>query len=301
VTEAALAANAHDFICRLPQGYDTMVGEGGALLSGGQKQRIAIARALVSNPRIFLLDEATAALDSLSELSVQSALDAASHGRTTLVIAHRLSTIQKADNIVVMAAGQIVEQGSHEELLNQRGMYFSMVQTQQLQETQSQEHAETDWISMSVSGKEGNNEIDGSGSSLVEMPASIIEKQEAHQKDRNQGVKSQGLLSFVWSMGIPELYITLGGFVSAAFAGCVYPVLGIMFGNVVFALTPTSQGSGSLSVNFWAGMLFMLGTLALVFYLLQGVAFAITAARLIRRSRSRASPQCFGKIYRSST
>ncbi len=127
IETAARAANAHDFIVALPQGYDTAVGERGVALSGGQRQRIAIARALVKDAPILILDEATAALDNESERAVQAALTLLMKGRTTLVIAHRLSTIEQADRIVVIEAGQIREMGTHADLLQKGGLYAKLI------------------------------------------------------------------------------------------------------------------------------------------------------------------------------
>ncbi|WP_168408249.1 lipid A export permease/ATP-binding protein MsbA [Acinetobacter indicus] len=128
IIAAAKAAYAHDFIMALPQGYDTPLGAQGLNLSGGQRQRIAIARAILKNAPILILDEATSALDNESEYFIQRAFDAAMQNRTTIVIAHRLSTIENADRIVVMDQGRIIEQGTHQELLNQQGAYYQLHQ-----------------------------------------------------------------------------------------------------------------------------------------------------------------------------
>jgi subfamily B ATP-binding cassette protein MsbA len=130
VVEAAQAAYAHDFVLRLSRGYDTLIGERGVRLSGGEKQRLAIARALLRNPPILILDEATSSLDSASERMVQGALENLMKNRTTFVIAHRLSTVRHADKIVVLHAGTIAEVGTHDELLARGGQYRRLYELQ---------------------------------------------------------------------------------------------------------------------------------------------------------------------------
>jgi subfamily B ATP-binding cassette protein MsbA len=126
IVNAAKAANAYQFIRNLPRGFDTIIGEQGARLSGGEKQRLSIARALLKDAPILILDEATSSLDTESEMEVQGALENLMKGRTTLVIAHRLSTISHADRIIVLVAGEIVEEGTHESLLAKKGEYFKL-------------------------------------------------------------------------------------------------------------------------------------------------------------------------------
>ena len=132
VIEAAKIANAHSFISNLPQGYETNIGDQGNKLSGGQKQRLSIARAVLKNPPIMVLDEATSALDTESEKLVQEALENLMSNRTSLVIAHRLSTIQKADKIVVMQDGKIIEIGTHKELIDNESTYKKLVEMQSI-------------------------------------------------------------------------------------------------------------------------------------------------------------------------
>ncbi|EGW07208.1 Multidrug resistance protein 1 [Cricetulus griseus] len=186
IEKAVKEANAYDFIMKLPHKFDTLVGERGAQLSGGQKQRIAIARALVRNPKILLLDEATSALDTESEAVVQAALDKAREGRTTIVIAHRLSTVRNADIIAGFDGGVIVEQGNHEELMREKGIYFKLVMTQ----TAGNE------IELGNEVGESKNEIDNLDMSSKDSASSLIRRRSTrrsirgpHDQDRKLSTK----------------------------------------------------------------------------------------------------------------
>lgn len=145
IVAAARAAHAHEFILRLPQGYDSLVGERGQALSGGERQRISIARALLIDPRILILDEATSSVDTATEKEIQKALDNLVRGRTTIAVAHRLSTLRKADRLVVLERGRVVEQGPHDELIAKGGAYFKLHQAQARGETETPPSSEEAW------------------------------------------------------------------------------------------------------------------------------------------------------------
>ena len=144
IVAAARAAHAHEFILRLPDGYDSLVGERGQALSGGERQRISIARALLIDPRILILDEATSSVDTETEREIQKALDNLVQGRTTIAIAHRLWTLRRADRLVVMERGEVVEVGPHEALMARQGAYYRLheAQARQVETTTS---GEGDW------------------------------------------------------------------------------------------------------------------------------------------------------------
>lgn len=223
VQEAAKLSFAHDFIAELPDGYDTEIGQRGGLLSGGQRQRIAIARSVVSEPKILLLDEATSALDPQAETIVQKALDRASEGRTTIVIAHKLATIRKADNIVVMSKGRIIEQGNHESLLADNNAYAKLVRIQSLpvrEEIYTESTASADKESDAEA-----EEIAGGGlrNPLTRYPSSVQEIMERKRDQDNYDLHKQ--------LGIFAVIRRLVKETPGASWSYVFAVLGVLGGG----------------------------------------------------------------------
>ena len=130
IIDAAISAGAHDFICKMPDGYQTVIGSSGRQLSGGERQRLSVARAILANSPILILDEATASVDTATERKIQNALDRLVQGRTTISIAHRLSTLRGAHKLLVLDGGKVSEYGTHEQLMEQQGLYYKLVELQ---------------------------------------------------------------------------------------------------------------------------------------------------------------------------
>lgn len=274
IQEAAQLAFAHDFITALPQGYDTPIGQCGGLLSGGQKQRIAIARSVVSKPKILLLDEATSALDPHAEGIVQAALDKAAEGRTTIVIAHKLATIRKADNIVVMSKGCIVEQGTHEELIANDSVYSGLVKIQDLQISSSSgdSNKESDDDEAAVA-KDGKDEIVGLTKSLTRYPSSVRGRMEAQkERDNFENHQRKGFFAVLARlvMDTPELmwsYIFV--VVGCAMAASALPGQAILLARTVDVFT--LQGSAMTERgDFFASMFIVLAAGTFIAYFLLG-------------------------------
>ncbi|KAL2917729.1 hypothetical protein HK105_202602 [Polyrhizophydium stewartii] len=300
VIEALKTANAWEFVQKLPQGLDTNVGEAGSMLSGGQKQRIAIARAIIKNPRILLLDEATSALDTESERIVQAALERAAVDRTTVVIAHRLSTIKNADLIVVMRKGVIVETGTHESLVAQKGVYYELVEAQKLKSRPEQpaegssnedggEQVESAHDAKRHStDKKGNataksshslnrsgRRKSGHGSGSVGPPSL---KDEEDDEAKKEALKRSVSIGRIVILNRPEWFIQFLAGLGAACNGVIMPLFSIMFSSILTAL-------GSDKANFWALMFVALAVAAFTSNFLQIGLFRYAGEKLTRRIR----------------
>ena len=309
VIEAAKMANAHEFITALTDGYETNVGERGFLLSGGQKQRIAIARAVVSNPKILLLDEATSALDTKSEGVVQAALEKASAGRTTITIAHRLSTIKDAHNIVVMSRGRIIEQGNHDELIALEGAYYNLVSAQKIaaadeldpDEEEALDEAESTLIKHLSMNKRSSYYMGEPADIIPKLqrtettksmaPEEIILRKEPHP-DTKKKDSTWSLIMLIASFNRSEWKLMLFGMFWCIIAGAGNPVAAVFFAKEVTTLSkpvlPTTKHQIKHDSDFWSSMYLMLGIVQFIAFVLQGVAFAKCSERLVHRVRDRA-------------
>ncbi|GAN02650.1 multidrug resistance protein 1 [Mucor ambiguus] len=292
IIAAAKEANCHHFVMKLPQGYNTSVGEHGDMLSGGQRQRIAIARAIVKNPSILLLDEATSALDTQSERLVQNALDKASANRTTIIIAHRLSTVAKADKIVVLDNGSIVETGTHQELIRLNQRYADLVRKQSIDPNEEEQQdtlsideeidheisdveLKTDGRSQLHSDLTKVNTIDSAGSTDVSVISDIYAKASdydekktiIHVEDNNTKHCTQH--SSTWSVVKrmrQEWWLILLGVCGALIHGTILPLYAYTFSSVIGILSdPNYQKAPPLQgTNLYAFIFFIIGVASFV-------------------------------------
>ncbi|XP_021504023.1 phosphatidylcholine translocator ABCB4 isoform X1 [Meriones unguiculatus] len=292
IKKAVKEANAYEFIMKLPQKFDTLVGERGAQLSGGQKQRIAIARALVRNPKILLLDEATSALDTESEAEVQAALDKAREGRTTIVIAHRLSTVRNADVIAGFEDGVIVEQGSHSELMKKEGVYFKLVN---MQTSGSQILSEEFEVELSEEKTAGGMAPNGWKSRIFRNSTKkSLKSSRAHQNrldvETNELDANVPPVSFlkVLKLNKTEWPYFVVGTVCAIANGALQPTFSIILSEMIAIFGPGDDEVKQQKCNLFSLLLLGLGILSFFTFFLQGFTFGKAGEILTTRLRSMA-------------
>uniref|UniRef100_A0A8C1WIK2 ATP-binding cassette, sub-family B (MDR/TAP), member 11a n=1 Tax=Cyprinus carpio TaxID=7962 RepID=A0A8C1WIK2_CYPCA len=302
VIEAAKQANAYNFIMDLPQKFDTLVGEGGGQMSGGQKQRIAIARALVRNPRILLLDMATSALDNESEAVVQEALDKARQGRTTISIAHRLSTVHNADVIVGFERGRTVERGTHRQLLDRKGVHFTLVTLQnQGKDTDSDKPEYKESPKCSVfklkhlsyrrslrqrSHSQMSNNIPDAISGKFKIHSDHLETEEFDKsKRKDEEVIEPAPVARILKYNCPEWPYMLLGSLGAAINGSVNPIYALLFSEILGTFSIQDLDEQRRQINGICILFVSIGVLSFFSQFLQGYSFAKSGELLTRRLR----------------
>ncbi|XP_026157918.1 bile salt export pump-like isoform X1 [Mastacembelus armatus] len=315
IITAAKEANAYNFIMELPQKFDTLVGEGGGQMSGGQKQRIAIARALVRNPRILLLDMATSALDNESEAVVQEALDKVRMGRTTISIAHRLSTIKNADVIVGFEHGRAVERGKHNELLERKGVYFTLVTLQSQGDKALNEKARQ----MADSEEESERlSLSRAGSYRASLRASIRQRSRSQlsnlipessvsitgesglgaytvlEADKSKNIPEEeeedelvepAPVARILKYNMPEWPYMLFGSLGAAVNGGVNPVYSLLFSQILATFSITDHVAQRKEIDSICLFFVMVGVVSFFTQMLQSYAFSKSGELLTRRLR----------------
>lgn len=277
VIEACKQANAWDFIQSLNEGLETNVGERGFLLSGGQKQRIAIARAVVGNPRILLLDEATSALDTKSEGIVQEALDRAAKSRTTIVIAHRLSTIKNADKIVLMQHGEIIEQGTHQELLEKKGAYFDLVELQTVAQRAHGGYEEKKEEGLVIQEDKFIKEDDDFDSSLIAPIPGL----------KVTDVSIRKIIALLWRLNKHQQKAIMLSFVFATTTGYAQCAYAILTGKSSSAMMVTPSGYDQMrkTINLTSGMFFMIGVHQFILGYFFIIVLSLASENLLRNVR----------------
>ncbi|KAK2788992.1 mitochondrial chaperone [Emmonsiellopsis sp. PD_33] len=266
VRKAAVLADASVFIGRLKDGFGTLVGSSGNLISGGQKQRISVARALVKDPKILILDEATASLDSTSQQRVQSAIEKIVQGKTLITIAHRLSTIKNADNIIVMNQGKVVEQGTHTELIARDGAYAGLVRLQNLNVRPDEEEVSTTSITAGDSTEDITEKAIADSGSIDK--GSLDEGrplESSAPKSADSGGDTVNAKRSVWStlrslspMFRPYILFLLLAFLGAIVVGGTYSASAVIFGNTVGELSPCESPDSIRSAGKFYGLMFFI-------------------------------------------
>ncbi|XP_061185823.1 ATP-dependent translocase ABCB1-like [Saccostrea echinata] len=306
-------ANAHEFIMKFPDKYDTLVGERGAQMSGGQKHRIAIARALVRDPKILLLDEATSALDSESESVVQEALDKARAGRTTIVVAHRLSTIKTADRIAGFQQGDLVEKGNHNQLMQKGGVYATLVNIQIhfLKENLKKiKVCSAPYITiLFVLEEEFIAEFAGKKDKKPEKADHKLQRKhtvhhshvpvenetkKTKEKDKKKEKEEEAGIGRVLKMNAPEWPFILLGSLGAIVNGGAQPAFAIIFSEIIGTFAISSNSEQVDKVLMWTLLLVGVGAASFLTYLLQGFSFSVSGENLTMRLRQ----SCFRALLR---